>query len=77
MEKVVQSAEQKLEEMDTTDEKTKDMEDTDNRNYKEETKNTWEINTVQRTIDKTSLSEQNFAFSDWKCSTNSRKYLRL
>ena len=35
MEKVVHSAEQKLEEMDTTDEKTEDMEDTDNRNYKE------------------------------------------
>lgn len=64
MEKVVRSAEQKLEEMDTADEKTKDMEDTDNRNYKEEMKNTWEINTVQRTTDKTSLSEQNFAFSD-------------
>lgn len=50
--------------MDTADEKTKGMEDTDNRNYKEEMKNTWEINTVQRTTDKTSLSEQNFAFSD-------------
>ena len=29
MEKVVHSAEQKLEEMDTTDEKTEDMEDTE------------------------------------------------
>ena len=35
-----------------------------NDDYKEDMKSTWEINTVQRTIDKTSLSEQNFAFSD-------------
>ena len=35
VEKIVHSTEQKFKEMDTIDEKTKDMEDTGNRNYKE------------------------------------------